>query len=116
MKTISINVSSKPIQIFVASVGGLFLLSAWYISQITDNTTDYLFAIHDIQLESFARHDIDSSKLVLDGETLREVAAKFNKNSSYGVVGLVVAGVVFLLLSLALSKISIRVDNREEGE
>jgi hypothetical protein len=64
------------------------------------------------QVESFTRKGIDPSKMVLDGETLREIAMSYNSYSDYGVIGLVIAGGFFLLISFALSVFSITVDNK----
>jgi hypothetical protein len=115
MKIISINISSKPIQSFILCVGLCFWIIAWYITQITGNTTRYLFSLYDLQVESFTRKGIDPSKMVLDGETLREIAMSYNSYSDYGVIGLVIAGGFFLLISFALSVFSITVDNKTKN-
>jgi hypothetical protein len=116
MKTISINISSKPIQSFIAFVGLCFWVVAWYITQVTENTTRYLFSLYDLQVESLTMEGIDSTKMVLDGETLREIAISYNSYSDYGVIGLAIAGGFFLLISLALSVFSITVNNKAKDD
>jgi hypothetical protein len=116
MKTISINISSKPIQSFIAFVGLCFWVVDWYITQVTENTTRYLFSMYDLQVESLTMKGIDSTKMVLDGETLREIAISYNSYSDYGVIGLAIAGGFFLLISLALSVFSITVNNKAKDD
>lgn len=112
MKTISVIIDSKPIQSFFMVVGLLFWISAWYIFQSTNTTTEFLFSLNDIQIESLASKNIDPNQLVLSGETLRDIATQFSNHSNFGVIGMVIAGCFFLLLTLGLSVFNVSVNNK----
>ncbi|MDC8829368.1 hypothetical protein [Alteromonas gilva] len=112
MKTILVSIDSKPIQSLFMVVGLLFWVSAWYIYQSTNTTTEFLFSIYDIQIESLASKNIDPNQLVLNGEILRDIASKFNNHSNFGVIGMVIAGAFFLLLTLGLSVFNVSVNNK----
>lgn len=112
MKSISVSIDSKPTQSFFMVVGVLFWVSAWYIFQSTNVTTEFLFSLHDIQIESLSSTNIDPNQLVLNGETLRDIATKFNNYSNIGVIGMLIAGAFFLLLTLGLSVFNVSVNNK----
>ena len=112
MKTISVSIDSKPIKSFFMLVGMLFWISAWHIFQSKNITTEFLFSLHDIEIESLASKNIDPNQLVLSGDTLRDIATEFNNHSNLGVIGMVVAGCFFLLLSLGLSVFNVSVNNK----
>ncbi|TKB02159.1 hypothetical protein E5672_13690 [Alteromonas portus] len=112
MKTISVIIDSKLIQPFFMVVGLLFWISAWYIFHSTNTTTEFLFSLNDIQIESLASKNIDPNQLVLSGETLRDIATQFSNQSNFGVIGMVIAGCFFLLLTLGLSIFNVSVNNK----
>ena len=114
MKTISVSIVSKPVQSFFMVVGVSFWYLAWYVFQSTNTTTEFLFSLHDIQTESLASKNIDPNQLVLSSETLRDIASQFNNHSNVGVIGMVIAGCFFLLLTLGLSKFNVSVSNKCE--
>lgn len=115
MNTISVSIDSKPVQSFFMVVGVTFWIAAWYIFQSTNATTEFLFSLHDIQIESLASKNIDPNQLVLSGETLRDIATKFNNHSNFGVIGMIIAGCFFLLLTLVLSIFNVSVCNKVQA-
>jgi len=112
MKTLSVKINSKPIQTFISMVGFLFLLSAWYVSQSASTTTEYFFGLQDIQIEALATKGIDPNLVVLNSETVRDIATKFNSHINLGVIGMVLAGCLFLLLGFGLSVFNVSVNNK----
>lgn len=115
MKTISVSIDSKPVQSFFMVVGVTFWILAWYIFQSTNATTEFLFSLQDIQIESLTSKNIDPNQLVLSGETLRDIATKFNNHSNFGVIGMIIAGCFFLLLTLVLSIFNVSVGNKVQA-
>jgi len=115
MKTISVSIDSKPVQSFFMVVGVTFWIVAWYIFQSTNATTEFLFSLQDIQIESLTSKNIDPNQLVLSGETLRDIATKFNNHSNFGVIGMIIAGCFFLLLTLVLSIFNVSVGNKVQA-
>ena len=115
MNTISVSIDSKPVQSFFMVVGVTFWIVAWYIFQSTNATTEFLFSLQDIQIESLTSKNIDPNQLVLSGETLRDIATKFNNHSNFGVIGMIIAGCFFLLLTLVLSIFNVSVGNKVQA-
>ncbi|MFC3093130.1 hypothetical protein DRW07_02775 [Alteromonas sediminis] len=109
MKTLSATISSKSLQSLTVLIGIIFYAAAWYVYQSTSNTTEYLFRLQDIHIESFASQGMDPNQVILNGETLRDIASKYTQGSLFGTIGMAIAGSLFLLLAFVLSAFKVRI-------
>ena len=105
----NLTISTKGISTFFFAAGFLLFIQAFYVSSMTTGTSDYLFNLHDIQNEQYTRLGLKQSKVVLRSEVIREVTERFTSHNFHAVVAMSIAGVIFLLLGLLLSRYHVNI-------
>ncbi|WP_296047487.1 hypothetical protein [uncultured Alteromonas sp.] len=112
----NLTISTKGISTFFFAAGFLLFVQAFYVSSMTTGTSDYLFNLHDIQNEQYTRLGLKQSKVVLRSEVIREVTERFTSHNFHAVVAMSIAGVIFLLLGLLLSRYHVNISELPANE